>query len=57
MEHYILDDTSTISEEIKKMSEEEQHQLARKLEEEVIRENHSKRKQKNFNGNLNFDII
>ena len=38
MKPYVLDDTFTISEEIKKMSDEERQQLARKLEEEGRKE-------------------
>lgn len=38
MKPYVLDDTFTISEEIKKMSDEERQQLARKLEEEERKE-------------------
>lgn len=38
MKPYVLDDTFIISEKIKKMSEEERQQLARKLEEEGRKE-------------------
>lgn len=38
MKPYILDDTFIISDEIKKMPEEERQQLARKLEEEGRKE-------------------
>lgn len=38
MKPYVVDDTFTISEEIKRMSDEERHKLARKLEEEGRRE-------------------
>jgi hypothetical protein len=38
MKPYVLDDTFTISEEIKKMSDEERHQLAKRLEEEGKKE-------------------
>lgn len=42
MKPYVLDDTFTISDEIKKMSNEERQQLARKLEEEGKRETYGK---------------
>ncbi len=38
MKPYVLDDTFIISEKIKKMSEEERQQLARKLEEKGRKE-------------------
>ncbi len=42
MKPYILDDTFTISDEIKKMSNEERQQLVGKLEEEGKRETYGK---------------